>query len=93
VQDGSFAAFVVRILKNEYTFENMTVTYVTDEKAFDLTYDTCFKVNGEEMDTDYARYESAYVQGAVERKAEVIRVSFDGALLELNYKEGSRVQK
>ena len=57
-----------------------------------MKYDEYFKVNGTVMDTDYARYENAYVDGTVARKAEIIRFSFNGKELILNYKEGTRVQ-
>lgn len=89
-EDGSFDAFVERTLTNEYLFADDTVTYVTEEKAFEVKYDEFFMVNGEIMDTDYARYENAYVENAVERKAEVINFSFEGYTLELNFREGTR---
>ena len=91
-EDGSFAAFMDRVLANQYTFEDMRVTYVTEGKSFDVKYDEYFKVNGALVDTDYGRYESAYVNGKVERKAEVMTFSFEGNTLELNFKEGTRVQ-
>ena len=47
-------------------------------------------VNGEVVDTNYARYESEYVNGKVERKSEVISFSFGGKTLTLNFKEGTR---
>jgi hypothetical protein len=49
-----------------------------------------FTINGEKIDTNYARYESAYVDVKVERKSEVISLSFGGKTLTLNYKEGLR---
>ena len=91
-EDGSFAAFMDRVLANQYTFEDMRVTYVTEGNSFDVKYDEYFKVNGALVDTDYGRYESAYVNGKVERKAEVMTFSFEGNTLELNFKEGTRVQ-
>jgi hypothetical protein len=47
-------------------------------------------INGEKVDTDYARYENDYVDGSVERNAEIITLSFNGKTLTLNYKEGTR---
>lgn len=91
-QDGTFTMFIERILSNEYTFEDMTVMYVTEEKQFEVKYNEYFKVNGEIIDTNYARYESAYVNGKVERKAEIIEYVFQGRTLTLNYKEGIRIQ-
>ena len=49
-------------------------------------------VNNEIIDTNYARYESPYVNGKVERGAEVIELSFGGKALTLNYKEGTRTE-
>ena len=70
----------------------MQVTYLTEGKSFDVKYKEHFRVNGELVDTDYGRYESAYVNGKVERKAEVMTFSFAGNTLELNFREGTRVQ-
>ena len=89
-QDTSFSAFVERCLKNAYTFEDMVVNYTSNGKNFDVKYDEYFKLNGNAVDTEYARYESAYVEGKVERKAEIIRYAFHGKTLVLNYKEGTR---
>ena len=44
------------------------------------------------VDTNYARYESAYVGGGVDRKADEIEFSFGGKKLTLNYKECKREQ-
>lgn len=91
-QDGSFEAFVKRCLANSYTFEDMVVNYTSNAKYFDVKYNDYFKLNGEVVDTDYARYENAYVEEKVERKAETIRYAFNGKTLVLNYKEGTRTE-
>ena len=91
-QDASFESFVARVLANAFSFEDMVVHYTTDERAFEVKYDTWFKINGDEIDTDYARYENAYVDGKVERKAKEIRFTFQGKSLTLNYEEGTRVE-
>ena len=88
--DGDFASFVARTLANECTFEDMKVLYTSGEKCFDVKYGEHFKLNGQDVDVDYARYESAYVNGKVERKAEEIAFSFGGKTLTLNYKNGTR---
>jgi hypothetical protein len=90
-QDGSFEEFIARIMGESWTFEEMTVRYTSAGKELEVSYDAWFKVNGENVDMDYARYESPYVDGAVERKAEVITLRFNGKTLELNYKAGTRV--
>ena len=90
-QDGSFDAFVERILKNEYSFENMVVNYTTANKTFEVKYDEYFKVNGEVVDTEYGRYENDYVDGKIAQKEDVIRFYYNGKTLVLNYKEGTRL--
>ena len=92
VEDGSFEAFVSRILANDFTFEDMTAVYTTRGKTFDVKYSEYFKINGETVDTNYARYESNYVGGKVERGAEIIEISFGGYLYILNYEDGTRME-
>ena len=89
---GSFDEFVTAMLVNEYKYEDMTVTYKSGDRSFEVKYDEYFKLNGMPIDLDYARYESKYVGGAVERKADVIEFSFGGKRLTLNYKECKREQ-
>ena len=89
-EDGSFDAFVARILANDVSFDDMTVKYNSENKSFDVKYSEYFKLNGETVDTNYARYESVYVGGKVEREAEIISLSFGGKTLTLNFKEGTR---
>ena len=90
--DGSFAQFVARTLANDCEYNDMTVTYKSGEKSFYVKYSEHFKINGQEIDTEYGRYESDYVDGVVERKADVIELSFGGKKLTLNYKEGVRCE-
>ena len=89
-EDGSFESFIARVLANDVSFEDMTVTYNTRDKAFDVKYDEHFKINGDIIDTNYGRYESVYVGGKVEREADVITLSFGGKTLTLNYESGTR---
>ena len=87
---GSFEAFVSEMLSNKREYKDMTVTYESGEKTFDVKYSEHFKVNGQIVDTNYARYDSTYTNGAVERKAEIIELDFNGKKLTLNYKNGTR---
>ena len=89
--NGSFEAFVEEMLSNKCEYNDMTVSYTTGEKSFNVKYNVHFMINGEKIDTNYARYENDYVNGSVERKAEIIELSFNGKTLTLNYKEGTRV--
>ncbi len=88
--NGSFDAFVEKMLSNKCEYKDMTVSYESDEKSFNVKYNVHFMINGEKVDTDYARYENDYVAGSIERKAEIIEFSFNGKTLTLNYKEGTR---
>jgi hypothetical protein len=90
--NGSFEAFVEDMLNNNATYNNMTAHYESEGKIFDVKYNEYFKLNGELVDTDYARYENDYVGGSIERKAEIIELSFRGKSLTLNYNEGTRVE-
>ena len=92
MQDGSFTAFVERMLSNEVSFENMTVCYRSSGDAFEVQYDAWFKHNGQLVDTEYARFENDYVPQNVERKSEIIEFSFNGHRLVLNFEDGTRVQ-
>ena len=91
--NGSFTDFVSKMLANECEYNDMTVTYNSGERIFDVKYSEHFKINGQEIDTEYERYESVYVNGAVERGAEIIEYNFGGKTLTLNYKEGTRVEE
>ena len=90
--NGSFAEFVADMLANECEYEDMTVRYTSGGKLFDVKYSEHFKLNGELVDTNYARYENAYVDGSCAREADVIELSFGGKRLTLNFKEGTREQ-
>ena len=87
---GSFSAFIAKMLNNFCEFDGETVVYNSGDRAFNVKYDCHFMINGEKIDTNYARYESNYVDGKVERKSDTITISFDGHSLTLNYNEGVR---
>ena len=89
-EDGRFDSFVARTLANDASFDDMTVDYKTRENAFNVKYGEHFKLNGEKIDTNYARYESPYVNGKIERRADVIEFSFGGKKLTINYETRSR---
>ena len=89
--NGTFADFVAQMLSNKCEYRDMTVVYKSGEKAFDVKYSVHFKINGVQIDTNYARYENAYaVGGAVERKSEVISFDWQGYSLTLDFEKGIR---
>ena len=90
-EDQSFESFINRILSNNYTFNDLTVNYTTNNKIFDVKYAEYFKINNEIVDTNYQRYENDYIIGnVISRKAEIIEYSFNGKTLKLNFKERTR---
>ena len=89
--NGTFADFVAQMLSNKCEYRDMTVVYESGGKAFDVKYSVHFKINGVQIDTNYARYENAYaVGGAVERKSEVISFDWQGYSLTLDFEKGIR---
>ena len=90
-ENGSFADFVSEMLANECSFSGMSVTYKSGDKTLDVKYDEYFKINGETVDTNYARYENAYVVGGkIERGAKVMEFDFGGYTLTLNFDAATR---
>jgi hypothetical protein len=91
-ENGSFAQFVSQMLANEYDYTDMTISYKSGEKLFNVKYDEHFMINGQVVDTNYARYENSYVtNGAIERKSDVISLEWQGAYwLTLDYEKGIR---
>ena len=90
-ENGTFAGFIDEMLGNSCEFSDMTVYYSSGDKAFDVKYDEHFKLNGEIVDTDYARYDNSY--GRVERGAQTMEFSFNGRELSLNFEAGTREEK
>ena len=91
VEDGTFSEFIARMLGNECEYEDMTVTYKTANKTFDVKYSEHFKINGEKIDTNYARYENDYVSGGItERESREIKIEWDVYWLYLDYDSGVR---
>ena len=88
--NGTFAEFISAMLLNKCEYSDMTVKYESASGDFEVKYDEYFKLDGQTVNTEYARYESDYVNGRVDRGAEVIELSFGGKRLVLNYKEGTR---
>ena len=85
VEDGSFGDFVNKMLASSSTFEDMTVTHKSGEKLFNVKYNSHFTINSEKIDTNYARYENAYVDGKIERGSKVITLNYNGYYLSLNF--------
>ena len=89
-ENDSFESFVVQMLSNSYEFKNMTVSYKSGNQSFEVKYNEYFKLNDQTVNTDYARYENPYVNGKIDRKAEIIAFSFNGKTLTLNFSNCTR---
>ena len=92
-ESGSFSEFINAMMSNKCDFSDMTVSYETGGKLFDVKYSEHFKINGEKIDTNYARYENDYVDGKIERGAEAMHFSFGGYALTLNYETLTREEE
>ncbi len=87
-EDKSFDEFIGRVLDNDYSFNEMNVQYISNGNNYEVKYNEYFKLNNQEVDMTYNRFESVYSN--TERKANDIIISFNGYSLELNYKENKR---
>ena len=92
-ENGSFSEFIGAMLTNSVSFSDMTVGYETDGKLFNVKYNEHFMINGEKIDTNYARYENDYVDGKIERGAEVMNFSFGDYALTLDFKNATREEE
>ena len=90
---GSFENFVSAMLESETAFNDMTVEYDNGKNTFNVKYGVHFKLNGEIVDTNYARYENDYVDGKIERGAQIMAFSFNGHSLVLNFEAGTREEE
>ena len=90
-ENGSFTQFVNQMLANECNYNDMTVSYKSGEKLFNVKYNEHFMINGQVIDTNYARYENSYIaKGSIERKSDEIALDWNGYYLLLDYKQGLR---
>ncbi len=89
--NGTFGEFVEQMLANKCEYKDMSVSYESGGKLFDVKYSVHFKINGTKIDTNYARYENAYVVGgSIERKSDVISLDWQGYYLTLDFEKGTR---
>ena len=90
-EDESFDKFITRILENPYTFVNENVIYKSNNKTFDVLYNSYFKLQNQEVNMEYSRFESNYVKNQkVARKSDEIEFAFNGKTLLLNFNEKKR---
>jgi hypothetical protein len=83
--DGTFVDFIERIKANPIVFDIAAhaLTYQSNGKSYQLTYGEDFLVDGKKMDTDYARYDSPYLQA--NRKDKKLTIRCNGKTLLLDF--------
>ncbi|MFA9390958.1 MAG: hypothetical protein ACERKD_14210 [Prolixibacteraceae bacterium] len=86
--DGSFETFIERIKSNEVAFTGNKLSYHTEKQNMEMKYDHYFKVNNENIDTEYQRFESKYA--TVNRKAQTIKIGKGDHSLFLDFYKGLR---
>jgi len=85
-QDGSFEDFVQRIRSNKIQFDenNLELTYHSNGSQYELRFNTYFKVNGLDINTNYPRFDSPYVKA--DRKMETLAIRMNDKSLFLDFK-------
>jgi hypothetical protein len=89
-QDGTFENFVHRIQNNPIAFNenNLDLSYCSDGNRYELKYKDSFKVNEMYIDSNYSRFDSPYMKS--DKKAETLKIEFNGKSLLLNFKNKTR---
>jgi hypothetical protein len=89
-EDGSFDQFYKRILNNKVIFheKNLTLTYESKGKVYQLKYNSGFWVDDKKVNTNYNRYDSPYIQAI--KGASEFRFACNGKFLNLDFENGSR---
>ncbi|MDC7233695.1 MAG: hypothetical protein PQJ58_10720 [Spirochaetales bacterium] len=82
-EEGSFEAFQQRIRSNPVSYSKGHLTYSSGGRDLELEWKGDFRVNGIIQDTEYPRFDSAYIQA--ERKADTMEFEFEGETLFLDF--------
>jgi len=84
-EDGSFSAFINRIKENTVQFneKKLELTYISQGKTYDLTFGKDFILDGEEVNTQYSRYDAPYAHA--EKKDSNLTFEHDGKSLYLDF--------
>ena len=84
-EHGSFNEFIDFIKSNKVAFDKkkLTLKYESGGKAYALKYCGDFCVNGKKIDTEYARYDSPYINA--DRKAKNLEFEHNGKSLFLDF--------
>jgi hypothetical protein len=84
-EDGSFDEFCKRIISNQLTFddENLILNYRSKGKKMELKFKGDFMIDRKQLVTNYDRFDSPYSKA--EKKAETIKIEFNGKSLLLDF--------
>jgi hypothetical protein len=82
-KETSFDHFMHRIKNNPVDYKNNCLTYSSNGRSLDLTYQDIFKVDGTVCETEYPRFQSSYSQ--TERKPKTITITHAGNSLFLDF--------
>ena len=84
-KDGSFGEFVEKIKNNTVNFnqETLELSYQTNEKTYQLKFSADFKIDGENANTNYNRYDSPYIKAR--KKDETLIFNYNGKSLFLDF--------
>ena len=85
IHDGSFDNFIQRIRNNQIQFDenNLELNYHSNGSKYELKFNTYFKVNGLDINTNYPRFDSPYVQA--DRKMENLTIRMNDKSLFLDF--------
>jgi hypothetical protein len=87
----TFVEFQSRIYSHNinYDMQKNQLSYTSEDKELILTYNQDFIVNGEQINTEYSRFDSTYSN--VERKADTIVIEDNDKELHLDFYNLSRI--
>ena len=85
IEDGSFEVFIQRIKNNKVSFNSNTLelSYQSNDKHYELEFDSDFNINGKVIDTNYKRYDSPYVKA--KKKDKTITFEYNAKTLYLDF--------
>lgn len=82
-KEGSFTSFVERIKSNTVSYEGDVLVYTSNGKVMEVEYNIGLKLNGNQVDFDYERHDSAYASNNREQSS--MTFEFNGKSLYLDF--------
>jgi hypothetical protein len=88
--EGAFSTFQTRIKTNPVSLLGDTLTYTSNNRELKVSFAKSFQVNGEIINTEYARFDSTYIQA--ERNPETLFFTWRGRSLLLDFDKMIRLE-